>query len=168
MNQQNCSKSSGRLQREKDQNSPESVCRETRFTGAENRHDRVHKVHRPLKLPHVQHINSTGQNVQQIFEVSQQHCMNFDVPAEMQCREIRCQNTATRQNIVKDAQMQRQVQMIHKMPSDFHSKVQNMLMPGSSEAAVQSPGPALQISSRRQTSLRSTRHEDLQAEVNRL
>ena len=59
--------------------------------------------------------------------------MNVDVPAEMQ-----------RQNTVKDAQMQRQVQMIHQMPSGIHSKVQNMLMPGSSEAAVQSPGPVLQ------------------------
>ena len=41
------------------------------------------------------------------------------------------------QNIVKDAQTQRQVQMIQNMPSDIHSKGQNMLMPGSSEAAVQ-------------------------------
>ena len=64
--------------------------------------------------------------------------MHVDVPAEIQC-----QNTATHQNIVKDAQMQRQVQMIQKMPSDDPQKVQNMLMPGSSEAAVQSPGPVL-------------------------
>ena len=69
--------------------------------------------------------------------------MNVDVPAEMQ-----------RQNTVKDAQIKRQVQMIQKMPSGIHSKVQNMLMPGSSEAAVQSPGPVLQTSSRKQTSLR--------------
>ena len=33
------------------------------------------------------------------------------------------------QNIMKDAQTQRQVQMIQKRPSEIHSKVQNMLMP---------------------------------------
>ena len=38
---------------------------------------------------------------------------------------------------MKDAQPQRQVQMIQKVPSEIHSKVQNMLMPGSSETAVQ-------------------------------
>ena len=87
---------------------------------------------------------------------------------------MQCQNTATHrqcrklwkpnrfhslnggdQNIVKGAQMQRQVQMTQKMPSEIRSGVQNMLMPGSSEAAVQSPGPVLWISSRRQTSLYS-------------
>ena len=30
------------------------------------------------------------------------------------------------------------------MPSEIHCKVQNVLMPGSSEAALQSPGPVLQ------------------------
>ena len=44
--------------------------------------------------------------------------MNVDVPAEMQ-----------RQNTVKDAQMQRQVQMIQEMPSDLTADIQNMLMP---------------------------------------
>ena len=58
------------------------------------------------------------------------------------------------QNMVKDAQTQRQVQMIQKMPSEIHSKVENMSMPGSSGATAQSPGPVLQTSSRRQTSLR--------------
>ena len=48
------------------------------------------------------------------------------------------------QNIVKDAHTQRQVQMIQKMPREIHSKVQNMLMPGSSETAVQSSSPMLQ------------------------
>ena len=79
--------------------------------------------------------------VQQITEVSQQQYMNVDVPAEIQC-----QNIATHQDTVKDAQVQ-QVQMIQKMPSEIHCKVQNMLMPGSSKAAVQSPGPVLQTSS---------------------
>ena len=51
--------------------------------------------------------------------------------------------------------MQRQVQMIQKMPSDFIADIRNMLVPRSSEAAVQSPGPVLQTSSRRQTSLYS-------------
>ena len=72
--------------------------------------------------------------VQQITEVSQQQYMNVDVPAEKQ----QCENTATHQNTVKIAQVKRQVQMIQKMPSEIHSKVQNMLMPGSSEAPVQS------------------------------
>ena len=58
-----------------------------------------------------------SQKVQQNTEVSQQQYMNVDVPAEMQCPEMQCQNT------VKDAETQRQVQMIHKMPSDIHSKV---------------------------------------------
>ena len=58
------------------------------------------------------------------------------------------------QNIVKDAHTQRQVQIIQKMPRENHSKDQHMLMPGSNEAAVQSPSPMLQTSSRRQTSLR--------------
>ena len=53
------------------------------------------------------------------------------------------------QNIVNGAQMQRQVQMIQKMPSDVVADIQNMLMPGCSEAAVQSPGQVLHISSRR-------------------
>ena len=106
----------------------------------------VHTMQRPLKLPRVQYI----QKVQQSTEVSQQQHKNVDVPAEMQC-----QNTATQtlqktdeaqqvpfpersdQNIVKDAQPQRQVQMIQKVPSEIHNKVQNMLMPGSSETAVQ-------------------------------
>ena len=57
------------------------------------------------------------------------------------------------QKIVKDAQMQRHVQMIQKMPREIHTDVQTMLMLGSSEAAVQSPGPVLQTWSRRQTSL---------------
>ena len=39
------------------------------------------------------------------------------------------------QNIVKDAQTQRQVQMIQNIPSEICSKVQNMLMPGSSESS---------------------------------
>ena len=46
------------------------------------------------------------------------------------------------QSVVKDAQTQRQVQMIQKMPCEIHSEVQ----PGSSKAAVQSPGPVLQTS----------------------
>ena len=57
------------------------------------------------------------------------------------------------QNIVKDAQTQRRVQMIQKMPREIHSKVQNIMMPRSSEAAVQSPGAVLQTLSRRRTSL---------------
>ena len=52
------------------------------------------------------------------------------------------------QSVVKDAQTQRQVQMVQNMPSEIHSKVQNMLMPASSEAAAQSPDPVLQTSSR--------------------
>ena len=101
----------------------------------------VHKMQKPLKLPQVQHISKTGQKVQQSTEVSQQQYMdmNVDVPAEMQ-----------RQNTVNNAQIRRQVRT---MPGGIRSKVQNMLLPGSSEA-VQSPGPVLQISSRRQTSLR--------------
>ena len=97
-------------------------------------------------MPRVQYI----QKVQQSTEVSQQQYQNIAVPAEMQC-----QNTATQtlqktdeaqqvpfpersdQNIVKDAQPQRQVQMIQKVSSEIHSEVQNMLMPGSSETAVQ-------------------------------
>ena len=45
--------------------------------------------------------------------------------------------------------------MIQKMPSDFIADIQNMLMPGSSESAVQSPGQVLRASSRRRTSLYS-------------
>ena len=41
------------------------------------------------------------------------------------------------------------------MPSDFIADIQNMLMPGSSESAVQSPGQVLRASSRRRTSLYS-------------
>ena len=108
--------------------------------GAVYRADHVHKVQKDRR---------SCQKVQQITEASQQQYMYVDVPAE-----IRYQNTATHQNTMKDAQVQRQVQKIWKKPSEIHSKVQNMLMPGSSEAAVQSPGPVLQISSRRQTSLR--------------
>ena len=122
--------------------------------------DRIdHKMQRSLKLPQVQYINKVIQKVQQITEVTQQQYMNVDVPAEIQCM-----NTATHQNTVTDAQVQRQVQMLQKMPSD--ADIQNMLMPGSSGAAVrsrsstshleqmtdefvQSPGPVLQISSRR-------------------
>ena len=95
-------------------------------------------MQRSLKLPQVQYINKIIQKVQQITEASQQQHLNVDVPAEMQCKDA-----ATHQSIVKDAQMQRQVQMIQKMPSDFTADIQNMLMPGSSEAAVQSPGPVL-------------------------
>ena len=94
--------------------------------------------------------------------------MNVDMSAEMQCQNTathrRCRKTDEAQqvpfpergaqNIVKDAQTQRQMQMIQKMPSEIHSEVKNMLMPGSSGAAVQSPGPVFQISSRRQTNLR--------------
>ena len=92
--------------------------------------DRIdHKMQRSLKLPQVQYSNKTIQKVQQITEVSQQQQhMNVDVPAEIQC-----QNTVTHQNNVKEARMQRQVQMIQNMPSA--QKVQNMLMPGSCEAA---------------------------------
>ena len=72
---------------------------------------------RSLKLPQVQHINKIIQKAQLITKVSQQQHMNVDVPAEIQC-----QNTATQQNIVKDAQMQRQVQMIQKMPSEIHRR----------------------------------------------
>ena len=107
-------------------------------------------MQRSLKLPQVQFINKIIQDVQQMTEVSHQQYMdmNVDVPAEIQC-----QNSASHQNTVKDAQMQRQVQMIQKMPREFPQKVQNMLVPGSSEAAVQSPGPVLETLSRRQTSL---------------
>ena len=76
-------------------------------------------MQRSLKLPQVQYINKIIQEVQQITEVSQQQYMdmNVDVPAEIQC-----QSTATHQNIVKDAQVQRQMQMIQKMPSEIHRK----------------------------------------------
>ena len=120
-------------------------CAEERDSpGAVYRADHAHKMQRPLKLPQVQHISKTGQKVQQSTEVSQQQYMDMhvDVPGEMQ-----------HQNTVKDAQMQRQVQMIQKMPSGIHRKVQNMLVPNSSDAALQSPSPVFQTSSRRQTSL---------------
>ena len=68
---------------------------------------------RSLKLPQVQYINKIIQKVQLITEVSQQQHINVDVPAEIQC-----QNTA----ILKDAQMQRQVQMIQKMSSEIHRR----------------------------------------------
>ena len=61
------------------------------------------------------------------------------------------------QNIVKNAQTQRQVHIIQKKPSEIHSTVQNMLMRGSLESVLQSPGPVLQTSSRRQTSLERER-----------
>ena len=82
------------------------------------RHDHVHKVQRSLNLSQVQRIKK----VQQSTEVSQQQYMNVDVPAEMQCPEIQCQNIATHQNIVQDAQMQRQVQMILKMSNEIHRR----------------------------------------------
>ena len=76
-------------------------------------------MQRSLKLPQVQFINKIIQDVQQMTEVSHQQYMdmNVDVPAEIQC-----QNSASHQNTVKDAQMQRQVQMIQKMPSEFHRR----------------------------------------------
>ena len=40
------------------------------------------------------------------------------------------------QNIVKNAQTQRQVHIIQKMPSEIHSTVQNMLMRGSLECSI--------------------------------
>ena len=86
-------------------------------------------MQRSSKLPQVQYINKIIQKVQEITEVSQQQYMNVDVPAEIQC-----QNTTTHQKTVKDAQMQRQVHAIQKMPSVFAADIQNMLMPGSSEA----------------------------------
>ena len=58
----------------------------------------IHKMQRPLKLPQVQYIDSTGQKVQQIAEISQLQYMKVEVPAEMQCPEIQCQNTATQHN----------------------------------------------------------------------
>ena len=83
----------------------------------------MHTLQRPLKLPQVQCILK----VQQSTKVLQQQYMNVDVPAEMQC-----QNTATHRHCRK--------------------LVKHNRLPSSSEAAVQSPGPVLQISSRRQTS----------------
>ena len=134
-----------------DQDSPDSVQRnEIHQVQCIDKIDR--KMQRSLKLPQVRYINKIIQKVQLITEVSQQQCMNVDVPAEIQC-----QKTATHQNTVKDAPMQRQVQMIQKMPSGLTADIQNLLMPRSSEAKdefVQPPSPALQISSRRQTSLR--------------
>ena len=75
---------------------PQIQCAEKRDPlGAVFRHDHVHKMQKPLKLPQVQCINKTSQKVQQITEVSHQQYMdmNVDVPAEMQC-----QNTATRRH----------------------------------------------------------------------
>ena len=43
-------------------------------------------------------INSTSQKVQQITEVSKQHYMNVELPAEMQCSEVQYQNTTTQHN----------------------------------------------------------------------
>ena len=63
----------------------------------------------------VQKIDRIDHKIQQLTEVLQQQHMNVDVPTEIQC-----QNTATHQNFVKDAQMQRQVQMIQKTPSKMH------------------------------------------------
>ena len=119
-----------------DEDSPDSVCSRTRFT-------RCSMSGRSCP----QGGGTVG--VARRYIVSQQQYMSVDVPAEIQC-----QNTATHQNTVKDAQVQRQVQKIQNMPSEIHSKVQNMLILGPSAAAVQSPGPVLQISSRRQTRLR--------------
>ena len=59
----------------------------------------------------------------------------------------------TFQEVVK---VQRQMQMIQTM---IHSKVQNMLMPDPEPTAAQSLGSMLQISSRRQTSLREREKE---------
>ena len=55
--------------------------------------------------------------VLQIIEISWKELMNVDMPAEMQC-----QNTATHQNIVRDAQKPRLVQMNQKMSSEIHKK----------------------------------------------
>ena len=111
--------------------------------------DRIdHKMQRSLKLP--QYTNTTIQKVQQVTEVSQQQYvdMNVDVPAEIQKPEYR--RTSEHREGCTDAKTGADDP---EMPSGIHSNVQNMLMPGSSEAAVQSPGPVLQTSSRRQTSL---------------
>ena len=89
-------------------------------------------MHRSLKLPQVQYIKKIIQKVQQLPEVSQQQHMNVDVPAEIQC-----ENTATHQNIVKDAQMQRQVQ---KMPRDARFQRSSSAIARSSVADVEQTG----------------------------
>ena len=67
---------------------------------------------------------------------------------------------------MKDAQTQRQVQMIQKMPSEIHSKVQNMLMPGSGKTAIARSSVADlepttdELEMREREFEGSTRHED--------
>ena len=114
-----------------DQDSLDSVCRETRFTRCSISTWIVHTLRRPLRLPQVQYI----QKVQQSTEVSKQQYTNDDVPAENAMQEYRHTQTLQKtdeaqqvpfperrdQNIVKDAQTQRQVQMIQKMPSEIHN-----------------------------------------------
>ena len=149
MNQQNCSKSSWRLCRERIRSS-----REVNQVSEQIKTPPI-QWHRSMKLPQVQYIRSSGQKGTAdhwsfTAAVHERWSASRDAVSRESARTPPHSTTGSfpwtgRSEHREDAQVHRQVQMIQKMPSDFTADIQNMLMPGSSEAAVQSPGPVLQI-----------------------